>query len=331
MEKKTLKEFLYVDIQRVRSYYGQMNRGIIDSVKSTSSVNGKGQLEAKMFGLGGRGEASGGYAKESSRSLQEILYVLFEENFESEGRIIDNPRLFEDVDAWRSGRLHESIREGQIIRYTGNIQIMDPSFASGRIDQILNLVTALAGFQIPGNPAGSPATPPVRKGGGAAKGKAAKTPEEMRDVLKKQLASQMLGGQQLTMSNIGEFIRAFTNGSTSVSIHPCGFDQPGVYFSGSLLGRSDYIQEEREELFARYGTQLEGWTTVMQVARMPKGQRPQSFESEDLLTEEGVIDRAKTIRFTGDFMRFIEGMGAVEGVVFPSVSVTPLAIYRSFR
>src|SRR5258708_4974287 len=129
-EVRKVREFLYVDLQRVRSYYTQLNRGIIDSVVSRDTKLFQGEAQARLFGLGGSGGGSFERAREESRSLQDLNYVIFEELFEREGIIKDVDELVDDLDAWRDGRVHESIDEGSIIRYTGLVQILDPKFVN---------------------------------------------------------------------------------------------------------------------------------------------------------------------------------------------------------
>lgn len=61
-----------------------------------------------------------------------------------------------------SGRVHNAIEEGSIIRYTGLVQILDPQFVKSRFEQYIRLVTGIVGVQI-GIVPDIVATPPVRR------------------------------------------------------------------------------------------------------------------------------------------------------------------------
>src|SRR5689334_3941772 len=86
--------------------------------------------------------------------------------------------------------------------------------------------------------------------------------------------------RQAAMNTIGpmddaravmQVIDAFVaSDAISVRFLPCGLEHPEYALSGSLLGRDDYIQREREALFSRYGSVLHGWTSVLQVASVPE-------------------------------------------------------------
>src|ERR1700761_1734391 len=88
-EYRRVREFLYVDLQRVRSYYAQQNRGVIDSVLSRDTDTRQADVQARLMGIGGSGGGSRERAREESRSLQDLSYVIFEELFEEANLITD--------------------------------------------------------------------------------------------------------------------------------------------------------------------------------------------------------------------------------------------------
>lgn len=52
---RKVREFLYVDLQRVRSYYAQLNRGVIESVLSREETSRQLEAQARIFGIGASG------------------------------------------------------------------------------------------------------------------------------------------------------------------------------------------------------------------------------------------------------------------------------------
>lgn len=331
-ELRRLREFLYVDLQRVRSYYSQQNRGVIDSVLSRETGVRQADVQARLLGIGASGGGSQERAREESRSLQDLSYVIFEELFEDANLIRDVGELVEDANSWRDGQVHVSLEEGSIIRYTGLIQILDPQFVKSRFEQYIRLVTGIAGAQL-GKVPDLPGTPPVRRGGSTTRGVAAAKGDDAREKVKQELLSTLLGESSVgQIRDIIEAVAAFTNDSISVRVLPCGRQCPDYHFAGTLLSRSEYIQEEREALFGRYGVYLHDWTAVMQVARIPAKMPPaqpdftRSFVDED----SGIIDRTTFEQLVIDLIGDWEQKGLSEGSRYPAISTTILAIYRSF-
>jgi hypothetical protein len=331
-EYRRLREFLYVDLPRVRSYYAQQNRGIIDSVLSRETGARQADVQARLMGIGASGGGSQERAREESRSLQDLSYVIFEELFEDAGLISDVGELTEDVNSWKSGHVHSSLEEGSIIRYTGLIQILDPQFVRLRFEQYIRLVTGIVGAQI-GNVPDIAATPPARKGGSTKPGSPAAKGDAAREALKEEMLSKLLEGSSIgQIRDIIEGISAFTNDSISVRVLPCGRDHQDYHFAGTLLGRSEYIQEEREALFGRYGVYLNDWTAVMQVARVPSETSPSAPDFTRNLVDDstGQIDRTTFEQLVIDLIGDFEQKGLSEGSRYPAISTTILAIYREF-
>lgn len=331
-EYRRLREFLYVDLQRIRSYYAQQNRGIIDSVLSRETGARQADIQAKIMGIGASGGGSKEQAREESRSLQDLSYVIFEELFENANLIKDIGELVEDADSWKNGNVHKSIDEGWIVRYTGLVQVLDPQFVKSRFEQFARLVAGIAGAQI-GKAPDIAAIPPVRKGGSTRGGSPAVKGDAAREALKEELVSKLLETSSIgQIKDIIESVSAFTNDSISVRVLPCGREHPEYHFAGTLLSRSEYIQEEREALFGRYGVYLDNWTVVMQVARIasevppPKPDFSRPFVDE----QSGRIDRTSFEQLVIDLVRDFEQKGLSEGSRYPAISTTILAIYREF-
>lgn len=330
-EYRKLREFLYVDLQRVRSYYAQQNRGIIDSILSRNTGARQADVQARLFGIGASGGGSQERAREESRSLQDLNYVIFEELFEDAGLIKDVVELTKDPTSWESGNVHNSLEEGSIVRYTGLIQVLDPQFVKSRFEQYIRLVSGIVGAQI-GKVPDIAAIPPVRKGGNTKPGSPAAKEEAAREALKEELLSKLLEG--ITIGQIRDIVgsvSAFTNDEISVRILPCGRDHPEYHFAGTLLSRSEYIQEEREALFGRYGVYLNGWTAIMQIARIPTQIPPPAPDfTRAFVDDNGQIDRTTFEQMVIDLIGDFEQKGLSEGSRYPAISTTILAIYREF-
>jgi hypothetical protein len=327
---RKVREFLYVDLQRIRSYYAQLNRGVVESVINRDTNSKEGETQARILGFGGTGGISREREREEARSLQDLNYVIFEELFEKEGLIKDVDELVDDVDSWASSRVHESLNEGDVIRYTGFVQILDPEFTKRRIEQIIRFGSAIMGAQV-GPQAASSSEPPVRKGGNTKPGRPGKSADEVRTALKEQMLQAAFGDIAISQINdIADAVGAFTNETISVRVLPFGAEHLDYHFAGTLLSRSEYIQDEREALFARYGYLLQDWTVVMQIARIPGQDEVTPEIGGTEMVRDGVVDRPAFENQVLNLVRLFESLGFAEGSSFPAISVTILAIYREF-
>jgi hypothetical protein len=326
-----MREFFYVDLQRVRSYYAQANRGIIESIVTKEAKAITGDVKASLFGIGAGGSLTHTDSRDETRSLQELTYILFEELLDEHSMIADLDDFATDPESWGTGAFHDSIHAGQILRFTGDVTVLDPDFFDSRVSQMIKMITAIAGTQI-GDVQPQPAIPPTGKGGAKKPGTRAKTAEEVREARKRELVNSYLAGMPVEqIEEFKSFFTSFSHNSISLRVFPCGSNRPEFHFSGSLLSRTGYMQAEREELYGRYGNTLTNWTTVMQVARIPHRITPSVDLGEipQLMTNDQ-IDRVATERYVNSFIQFFEDLGVAEGAKFPSISVTPLALYREF-
>lgn len=53
-EVRKVREFLYVDHERIRSYYSQINRGVIETIISRGGDNVAGEVGIRLLGLAPR-------------------------------------------------------------------------------------------------------------------------------------------------------------------------------------------------------------------------------------------------------------------------------------
>lgn len=307
----TMKEFLYVDVDRTRSLLAQLQGGLVEGLTSESASTEEGAASVSLFGIGG----SGGYSREArhqeSRSFQEMVFVAFE-------ALADHGKLITDlgpdvglVEAWDSGAVHAALAAGQLVRITCDVQLLDGSLFRQRLerlDKMVDGILALTGGVTPRN----------------------STPKQ-RAAMSSTARSALMGGvTSEQLHAMSDFVEAFVGESIAFRALACGADHLAHGFGGTLLGRAEYIQEERESLLSRYGTVASNWTCVMQVAAVPE---KEDDESEEVKAERdtagGGFDRAGMESMVLSLLGLMERMGVMDGPRWPTVSVTPLAVYRT--
>lgn len=322
-----MKEFLYVDVDRTRSLLAQLQGGLVESLTSENASTAEGMASASFFGIGG----SGGYSREArhqeSRSFQEMVFVAFEALADEEHLIADLGPEFKAYEGWESGTVHAALSEGQLVRMTCDVQLLDGSLFRQRLERFDKMIDGYLGLAADVTPRNS-------------------TPKQRAQVSSAAKAALMGGITSEQLGAISDFVDAFVGDSISFRALASGTEHLAHGFGGTLLGRREYIQEERESLLSRYGTVASNWTCVMQVAAIPAREAPEVPEateaselseapdskSDDAKPEPSSnagFDRATMERMVLSLLGMMEEMGVVEGPRWPTVSVTPLAVYRT--
>lgn len=119
-----IREFLYVDVQRTRSLLAQLEDGVVEQCVRRTALDDAGELGATVFGIGGKGTWGTHESHEESRSLMDLTAVVFEEAAASQGLIVD-VEPSNRVEEWASGEAHQALREGELLRVTGDLLITD--------------------------------------------------------------------------------------------------------------------------------------------------------------------------------------------------------------
>lgn len=313
-----LKEFLYVDVDRVRSLLSQLAGGFIEQIRSSTGSNLSGGAQAMIFGVGAKGDRTVSSQYEEARSLQDLTFAAFESLANENGYVSDLTPEYMEAEKWADGTIQTKLLPGQLIRASCAVQLLDAGFFRSRVERILKLAEALVEMDSPGSPSRS-SSPSKRADAnkGADKQRAAKLAE-------------MIGMPLGQFIAISDAVEAFSGDSVLVRLFPCGTDYPEFAFTGSLLGRSEYIQAERENLFSRYGQIPTRWTTVFQVAAVPQRIESVAEDVSKLPTTgaDGQVIRSNMEKIAANLLSTMEQIGIVEGARWPAVSITPLGLYR---
>lgn len=347
---QVLREFLYVDVTRVRSLLAQLDGGVIDNAVNTRLNSSNSKFGAKVLGVSGDGGSDRSETWQESRSMQELSYVIFEEIAESNQVIRDlDPGDLGREGNWENSDVHNSLTEGEIVRVFTTVLIVDPTFVVERMRKFIHTNEAIAAFSSSSLEETIDAlrdefesevevqiaalSVPRDKKRAAEKAIRAKAKRLFDDAVE-AATEEAAPTDNTSIENIAEFFNAYL-GKEMIEVRflAVGPEHPSCSFAGSLLGRDEYIQKEREALYSRYGCVLEGWTSVLQIARVPTeeaGIRARERDFGDLeLTDDDVIRRSLVIQSAVHLTEMLEARGIAEGPLWPSISVIPLAIYRT--
>jgi hypothetical protein len=327
LQTPLVRDFLYVDIDRVRSMLAQLAGGAPEVVRERTSklstLGGTVGLPPLSF-QGGRNRSD---EQEESRSLTDLTFVLFEESAEAVGLLSDISDEASRVDRWRSGHLQKTLLVSQLIRITAPVRLIDPVHFEASVNRIDDLVEAFAAISANEQPLQPPTSgsskarsgkPGAREGGRKAAAITAKKQE-------------LLGSLPAdALPIIGRLVAGLFRGGIWMRSLPCGPDIPDCSFAGALLDRTAYIEPERDALFSRYGVQPSEWTLVAVVSRFgatgaTSGAKPLGVQRPGVSAE---MDRLQLEELAAGLLAMFETVGVAEAPREPSIAVTPLALYR---
>lgn len=138
-----IRDFLYLDVERLRSFSAQLLEGVPESrIGETShEIGGGTKGEAGLFGfLKAQGELDYRYHRSGSetRSLHHHVYVLFEQALDLEGFLRAVEVEF-DHDSWEE----DTFADGEFVRIRGAVQLTDHSRIIARLQSVPKLVDSM--------------------------------------------------------------------------------------------------------------------------------------------------------------------------------------------
>jgi hypothetical protein len=298
-----LKDFIYLDIDRVRSFTSQLFEGIPEVI---DSKKGKEQdIKGKIKGgvpLLTSGELKAGLLfrqeKTETKSLQHYIYVLLENKLNNLEKLNVLNEKFDERD-WVEGSVREGLKESEFIKITANVKIFDYEYLGNVFEMVKELpdtVVELVSMDL---------TKDKRK-------------QKKREMLKEMGAQDW----DSTIKSISKFIDTMYKGIISLKIYPAGTD-----YAPYLLGRlnKNYLQYDRETLLFQYGTAPnQKWTIVGQISTIPE-EKETTVKEPQLEGEYNMPDMENMMEY---LLKMMVTTGLKFSVSYPSIGIIPLAIYR---
>ena len=298
-----LKDFIYLDIDRIRSLTSQLFEGIpeaIDSKKGKEQdIKGKVKGGVPLLISGGlEGSLLFRQEKTETKSLQHYIYVLFENKLNDLGKLKVLNEKFDEKD-WVNDIIREVLKETDFIKITANVKIFDYEYLDNAFTMIKELpdtVAELASMNLTKD----------------------KKKQKKRETLKEMGAQDW----DSTIKSISRFINTMYKGIISLKIYPTGTDSIPY-----LLGRlnKNYLQYDRENLLFQYGTEPnQKWTIVGQISSIPD-EKVVTVEEPQLKDEYNMPDMENMMEY---LLKMMVTTGLKFSVSYPSIGIIPLAIYR---
>lgn len=119
-----VREYLYIDAQRVRNLLAQVQAGAPENISESTQRSRKLAASfAKIVGLSA--EMTGSSERQESRSLNDLHVTMLEESALAMGVLSDVSVAASKRKNWLRGKLHSKLGEGSLIRLEADTRIID--------------------------------------------------------------------------------------------------------------------------------------------------------------------------------------------------------------
>ncbi|MFJ8566974.1 hypothetical protein [Streptomyces sp. NPDC093514] len=317
-----LREFLYVDTDKVRAMLAQLDGGIAEEERETSR-------EEKKNTVGPRSVVqhlqTTGTERYMQKSMGDALFPMLEDALESESLIRDISTEVADISRWESGEIKELAPPGSLVRITAKGSLFDTRYAANTFAAFASVNVGIQGLgvtpEMPGNrpppKKGKPTQPQLRSQG------ATQATPQLEDAIMDFRDLNGIDGN--TLRSMIRMARGIFAPGLHLNLTPV--NSGDVLIGSRLQEGRQYLDTEADILFARYGTEKQDWTLVGSVGSYgPKNTQLPDFNFTDA---GGFLNRARFADALNGFMRNLGGMGFIDLPQYPGFSLIPFAVYRA--
>lgn len=292
-----IHEYIYVDIERVRSYFAQMSEGLpIEKVTQEEDEFGaRGSARANLAVFGGEAEGSILYRRSSSEttSFHDHLVKIFLQRLRDEN-------LLHDIDTENTAWSADFFRDGMFILVSGVIKAQDYNYLASRLENFPKLIKQINTLSQ------EPKAKPARNNGNINK-------------IVNPFTSNWL-------KNLVDFMNQNTKDILHIKVYPYNRG-PGEYFISTA--ESEHFRITPSSLARMYGTQIDAnWSCLLQINQNNNVEKNNSSEKSHAQVSTPVQGNKLEAAFTtiDEALKKIDFV--LQEVKFPNIAATPIVIYR---
>lgn len=323
-----LREFLYVDTDKVRGLLAQLDEGIIES--STESASDEKSTSGGVKGFADHTQRWGG-ASSTIKSQGDALFPTLEAALEAEGLLVELSERLSQPTGWSN--LPEALPPGTLVRITSQGALFDARYVANTLSAFATTWRGLVnlGIVTPAK-AGSPPLKKGQQGSQVSKKSPAlsSSAHELEDAIPDD--GMLYGGSTEQDAVSRDFLRGIIQVSRGVftpglhlNMRPTGDATHTVV--ARLQEGKQFLDGETDVLFARYGGGSQEWTLVGSVGHY--GEVVDGDWAAFTLTDsEDNVNRSVFAELVNKLSRYLGTLGFVDLPQPPGFSVVPLAVYR---
>lgn len=318
-----LREYIYVDIDKVSGLVSQISDGVPEKASSLEDRHRKFEIDLQAL----RGGSGSSVQEHVEKSLSDSLFKELEGDLESLGILRD---VSEELMRYSSPEdVEDIVVPGNILRITAPGTIFHSAQLS---DSLVGLATAAQGLKELTSDSSSddptPAPPNAKSQAQKKAERAAKIPSgEPRfpeDFLPNVKNIPLIGASREQLGGMIKVVRSIFGEGIHVHLRPAGSNGPTV--SARLEGGRRFLDSSPEVLLSRYGLAEQEWTIVGIVGQAGKANGA-TEDNPDITNSDGSINRANFVGLVETFLSAVQGL--VDLPQYPGFSMIPLALYRN--
>ncbi|MFH9676153.1 hypothetical protein ACH4L5_28280 [Streptomyces sp. NPDC017405] len=314
-----LREFLYVDTDKVRALLAQLDGGIAEESRETERKEKRTTVGPRSAAQHLQGTGSESY---TNKSLGDALFPMLEEALEAELLLHDISDEASEENLWSTGELKAKYPPGSLVRITAPGSLFDTRYAASAFAAFGHVNVGLQGI---GASPSNQAQRTAKTKSGQQNPKPAKKTEggtgELEDAIPDFPAIDGTDGNTLR-----SFVR-IAKGVFTPGLHINLTPANGALVSARLQEGRQYLDTEAEILFARYGTERHEWTLVGSIGSY--GTEETELPDMDFHNPDGSINRGEFAEAMNAQMRNLGRIGFIDLPQHPGFSLIPFAVYRS--
>lgn len=300
-----LRDFIYLDIERLKSIIAQYEEGLIDStkvtIKDTAEVSADGGLKIPaLLNVAGGTKYIWENQAYVARTLHDYIYNKVEDVLINENLLICIP---EDITVEELAKIEmqDILKDNSFVLIRGKVKINDMEQILKLLNNLNNLVEFFTRLKVSGS-----VTADISKNAKE------KLDKEISKIAKPSMLDEdVVKGFKL-------FFNSFYGERIIIKISP--YDNFDNRFVGIL--KEDCLREKISDIIFKYGTAPSSeWIILAQISSIPKKDRPK----DNPIKSGNAVDIASEGIFT--ILRELE-ISTGQSVNYPDIAITPIAIYR---
>lgn len=321
-----LREYLYVDLDKVAGFVSQLYDGVPEKATNVSARQKKVEADFKLI----RGSRGASMEDAVERQLGDSLFKDLEADLEALGLLEDVSALLAEGNGWAEAGA--KIAPGKIVRITSPGTLFHPSQMSDAIAGIATAALGLDGLNIEQSSTSSsrPVPPRAKTESQKRSERANRAAEQLRSEFR--FPEDLIPGldpvpymdiPRSTLVGMVQVVRGVFGEGLHLHLRPNGSGGPVV--TARLEQGRRFLDSSPEVLFSRYGLAEQEWTLVGIVGQV--GAAAHVSGAITIVNEDGSVNRASFVDLVGEFLATAGGL--VDLPRAPGFSVVPLALYRT--
>ncbi len=331
--RQILRDYLYVDVEKVKSIAGQLEYGVPEESRLTSKDSSRTSVGWNKVLSYSPESGSESYV---NRSMLDSLFPELEDALE-DGWLTDISDIFSEDNEGVFNRIKSACPEGSLFRLTADGFLFDSAFLGAILSNLSvtlsgyeDFVKALQIIQEVGAPAvNQKGKKPARNSVGD--GAEVRGKDEFRLEDKIEQFSAEYGYSVEFLKGILKTSRGLFSPGLNIVQFNSG-ERNSMIVTARLMENRRYLDADAHSIGRRFGSSSQTWTLVGTVGHY--SQSPAEIqartERNNALAQEvaGSFDRNNFVRIVNGVIEDVAATGLTDLPQHPALSVIPIAVYR---